>query len=186
MKWVGVILLSFSTLALADYSEIYLEKLSKTKALNIEEIALGLDLFDSYPENPKLQNPYTPSFKLSSEPGRARQDIITWYQSYSKNSAVCGVKFLNSKDYLLQTFEDMEKLKDSAHQLTHHKPCGACSTLQDLSVYLKYHDLTTPVRNCTKKIGITKINKCLTKIGFSKMCAQSWAYNGWHTKKYWG
>lgn len=77
--------------------------------------------------------------------------------------------------------------------MTHITPCGACSTLEDLSLYLYETDLTTPVRKCAmlnlltflapEKIKALVLN-CLEDVGFTQpACKYIWYYNTVSTSK---
>lgn len=79
---------------------------------------------------------------------------------------------------------------------------GLCSTLQDLSIYMKDHDLTKPVRECgmltvvdekvCRSLGwelllsraIQLAMDCLLKIGFTYPCAQIWMFDAINTRKH--
>ncbi len=99
---------------------------------------------------------------------------------------VCALKFTDSAktQYRLQTYSDASSARAGGAYVTHQGPCGTCSTLQDLAVYLRKPDLTTPVRRC----GILSAFKplamrCLQDIGFSEACAQTWYYNARNTAR---
>jgi hypothetical protein len=68
--------------------------------------------------------------------------------------------------------------------LSHEAPCGVCSNLVDLAVYLETPALTNPVRLCGFTGVISgEINKeCLSRIGFSEPCAAIWFHNTQHTR----
>lgn len=70
--------------------------------------------------------------------------------------------------------------------LTHANPCGACSSLDQLAVYLNETDLTAPVRRCGIESFVDKLKPgagtalnlaCLAKLGFSNACQYIWFYN---------
>ena len=70
--------------------------------------------------------------------------------------------------------------------ITHLGPCGACSSLRDLKVYLDNIDLTEPVRSCGLRglnSEISETVSCLQDIGFSDACAEIWAYNTKNTRE---
>jgi hypothetical protein len=70
--------------------------------------------------------------------------------------------------------------------ITHLGPCGACSSMRDLKVYLEHIDLTDPVRTCGLagiSSGIETTTQCLQELGFSSACAEIWAYNTQHTRE---
>ena len=69
--------------------------------------------------------------------------------------------------------------------LSHTTPCGVCSNLQDLAVYLETPDLTNPVRLCgfTSFVSDRITVDCLKDaIGFSDTCATIWFHNTQHTR----
>ena len=105
-----------------------------------------------------------------------------------KQESVCAVVIedRNSKTYHLETFPNKETAKNAGAILTHIDACGACSGLQDLSVYAENLDLGADVRNCaltnlTKPID--SVIACLQTLGFTKPCAQIWAYNTKNTQR---
>jgi len=69
--------------------------------------------------------------------------------------------------------------------VTHTGVCGACSTRQDLAVYMKYFDMTAPGKKCGIRglLGLNRSIKCFEGIGMSKSCANIWAYNARHDSK---
>jgi hypothetical protein len=67
--------------------------------------------------------------------------------------------------------------------LTHDGPCGVCSDLASLSVYIGTPDLTAPVKACGFKLIESNQVKCLEDIGFRGACTQIWLYNTKNTKK---
>ena len=99
----------------------------------------------------------------------------------------CGVLYNNSKRefYTLKNFSTVNELLKNNAFLTHKGSCGRCSTLQDLSVYMKFHNLTAPVRRCGVKGFINKKwnVKCLMNLGLTLPCAQIWYYNSRNTRK---
>ena len=96
---------------------------------------------------------------------------------------VCVVK---RDDQLRQYTVQSTNFKEAKpEQITHLGPCGACSSLQDLSVYMSRTDLTEPVRSCGLQ-GITQGMEanvdCLQALGFSESCAVIWYYNTLNTR----
>ena len=70
--------------------------------------------------------------------------------------------------------------------MTHTGACGACSSLQDLAVYIEETDLTKPVRLCgVRNIAgtVEDIADCIEAIGFTDACAEVWAYNTLNTRE---
>jgi len=85
-----------------------------------------------------------------------------------------------SRAYRLATFASEAMATQAGARVTHHDACGQCSSLADLAVYMRYPDLTAPVRQC----GTTHLNdppeatvQCLAALGFTAPCAQIWYFN---------
>jgi len=88
------------------------------------------------------------------------------------------------------TLEEIMNDKQTQHQhalITHRGPCGTCSSLQDLSVYMEQGaDLQTTATVCasvtavsSKEVGI----RCFESMGFTRACAATWYYNSRYTQK---
>jgi hypothetical protein len=84
----------------------------------------------------------------------------------------------------MENFFSKEEADANNFTVTHQGQCGACSTLQDLAIYLS-GDLTTPVRRCgiLGKISNYLVMKCLQWLGFTKQCSQIWKFNANNTSK---
>ena len=67
--------------------------------------------------------------------------------------------------------------------MTHDTPCGVCSDLASLSLYIGTTDLTGPVRACGMKATENGQVKCLENVGFQGACARIWMYNAANDKK---
>ena len=94
---------------------------------------------------------------------------------------VCTVRFEPDRShYRLATFGSTTEAGEAGYRVTHTGACGACSTLQDLAVYLERPDLTTPVRRCGMQ---TETLACLEALGFSRACAQIWDFNVQNTRR---
>ena len=71
--------------------------------------------------------------------------------------------------------------------VTHSNPCGVCSSLQDLSVYMEQGP---QLRKSASDCGIAGIlgeaagTKCFRNLGFTDSCATMWYYNTRHTRKH--
>ncbi len=87
--------------------------------------------------------------------------------------------------YRLQTFPDRAAAEAAGGVITHTGACGACSSLQDLAVYLAMPNLGGPVRQCAL-LSLTQGDQatldCIGGLGFSDACAQIWAFNSAHTR----
>jgi hypothetical protein len=101
--------------------------------------------------------------------------------------AVCAVVVtdLATRHYVLQDFASPAAARDAGAFLTHHGACGVCSTLADLRVYAADPDLGAAVRQCgidTFSQGWAADVTCLEGLGFTRPCAQIWAWNTQHTR----
>lgn len=101
--------------------------------------------------------------------------------------AVCAVVVTDAAAhrYVLRTFASRDAAEQAGALLTHDDACGVCSALDDLYVYAKDPDLGTPVRQCgldTFNQGFAANRACLEALGFTRPCAQVWAYNTQHTR----
>lgn len=89
-----------------------------------------------------------------------------------------------SKLYSLKTFASEGAAKEAGATPTHFGACGLCSSLANLAVYMRYPDLTTPVRACGLKYVAGPKDahiQCLRDLGFELPCAQIWYYNTLNT-----
>jgi hypothetical protein len=103
--------------------------------------------------------------------------------------SVCGVEAdpQTPGAYRTETFIGAEAAAAQGAVVTHTGPCGMCSSLQDLSVYLGHGDLTSPVRICAAKAlsgGKEVVLECLRELGFSEPCALIWYYNSGNTRAF--
>jgi hypothetical protein len=97
---------------------------------------------------------------------------------------VCGVRFEPDQvHYRLSTFADTAAAHAAGYAVTHFGPCGTCSTLRDLAVYLEKPDLTAPVRRCGIRWDASARLSCLEALGFSAPCAQTWLYDLQNTRR---
>jgi len=105
----------------------------------------------------------------------------------SDTSGVCAVLAEPSVagGYRLATFPDRASAEAAGGVMTHSGACGACSSLQDLVVYLSNPDLGEPVRQCAL-LALTQGDQaaldCIEGLGFTAACAQIWAFNSYHTR----
>ncbi len=100
-------------------------------------------------------------------------------------SGVCAVVG-GLHGYTLATFPDAGAAAGAGATVTHTGSCGACSTLQDLAVYLGRPDLGTPVRECALiELGQNPeaTRDCILALGFTEPCAQIWLANSLNTRE---
>lgn len=103
------------------------------------------------------------------------------------NSMVCAmiIEDMANKLYSLASFSSVAAAEASCAILTHYDACGLCSTLEDFVVYAKDRDIGDAVKNCGIQNIVQPIDSlvnCLQSLGFSKPCAQIWAYNTKNTQ----
>ncbi|MCD8528945.1 MAG: hypothetical protein LRY27_03030 [Chitinophagales bacterium] len=102
---------------------------------------------------------------------------------------VCAVVVddLNAKLYHVENFESPQAALEAGAYLTHYDGCGKCSTLQDFTVYAENIDIGFDVRNCAimhLNSPLDSLVLCIENLGFTKPCAQIWAYNTKNTQQH--
>jgi hypothetical protein len=122
-----------------------------------------------------------------------QKPVAAWYAQIRNGGAaaqeVCTVHFEDKlrQTYRLQTFANAGAAQAAGWTITHQYHCGACSSLQDLAVYIGLPDLTAPARLCAKRgygrnANLGKVKACIEQsMGLTPACAESWAYNAMHT-----
>ena len=99
----------------------------------------------------------------------------------------CGVVVQpDGSSYNLESYTSEEAAWSAGATITHKGNCGQCSSLKNLSVYIRNPDLTDPVRSCgvTGMLQGEEANiECLMEIGFEEACAQIWYFNTKHTRE---
>jgi hypothetical protein len=124
------------------------------------------------------------SWELLDPPEALLSDPYSEPTPSTDSSEVCGFVAENTTQYHLQIFKNSTEA-EAAH-ITHTGPCGLCSSLADLAVYMRFPDLTAPVQDC----GLQYFSgpeedhiACLQALGFTYPCAQIWYYNTVHTRE---
>lgn len=151
-----------------------IERLRGTRLLNGEEIYRGLGLGGRERESFLTRSPY------------GQGPVLRWYSSLPGNTEVCGVRFDDADrvDYRLRTFPDRERALEAGYLITHGGHCGTCSSLRDFATYLEKPDLTSPARNCARRLTRAGVKACfMEEVGLSERCAETWAYNALHTRR---
>jgi hypothetical protein len=97
---------------------------------------------------------------------------------------VCAARFVSERNYQMLTFASASEARAAGAVPSHGGSCGVCSSLVDLAVYAAMPDLTAPVRQCgVRHFGdFEGLVGCLAELGFTRPCAQVWAYNTEHTR----
>lgn len=88
--------------------------------------------------------------------------------------------------YDLVNYESQAEAEADGAMVTHAGRCGACSSLQNLAVYIAMPNLTEPIRKC----GFTGLVDrdlsrlaCIADLGFDLPCAQAWDFNTRNTQE---
>jgi hypothetical protein len=125
-------------------------------------------------------------YELAEPIAELASDPYAVAPSPAPEGSVCGVvvEDVSTKRYRLATYASESEAAMAGAITTHGGGCGVCSSLADLAVYASELDLTTPVRACgIQASGDFDANvTCLEELGFSRPCAQIWAYNTAHTR----
>ena len=143
----------------------------------------AIDLF----KNKLLLNPY-PSFKnINPYLNQTSKSLSQINATLSNHDIVCAIKYTDDKQnisYTIGNFASAEVALANGHIITHQGRCGACSNLNDLSVYLS-GDLTTPTRKCGMwgAFSTNKAKQCLIDLGFTPQCADIWFFNTVNTRQ---
>lgn len=94
----------------------------------------------------------------------------------------------NNWKYSLRTFAGtLEEAQSQDLYVTHAGACGACSSLQDLYVYLfKGEQVREGATLCgIRGFGSTEDGiQCFQELGFSRSCAAAWQYNTVTTREF--
>jgi hypothetical protein len=130
-------------------------------------------------------NPY-PLFENDPYLNETQDSMKIINQTLNDRNLVCAIQYQDEfkVKYILKNFIDNQTAIDNGFIVTHQGRCGACSSLNDLAIYLS-KNLTNPTRRCGM-IGTfseSKAKQCLLDIGFSEQCAQIWLFNTVNTRK---
>ncbi|MEZ4978045.1 MAG: hypothetical protein R2772_01990 [Chitinophagales bacterium] len=103
-------------------------------------------------------------------------------------ACLCAVVVDNeqTKEYHLENFSSEEEAKAVGAIPTHFDACGTCSSLADFTVYAENIDIGADVRACAilnLSQPFENLVACIEDLGFSKPCAQIWAYNARNTQQ---
>jgi len=115
-------------------------------------------------------------------------DIVNFNSTLNQES-VCGVLYPDANDrssYYLVNYTSAQEAESAGAFITHLHDCGYCSTTKDLASYMKFMDLTNPIRDCaivsfiSKEISLDCMQK---QAEFSYECAVIWLYDALNTRK---
>jgi len=124
---------------------------------------------------------------LADPPGLLVDDPYARPAPPIADGAYCGVvrDDPGARRYHLATFASRAEAEAAGAVPTHAGPCGLCSSLADLAVYVERPDLTEPVRACGLMYPSGPADdhqRCLRDLGFTAPCAQIWYFNTVHTR----
>ena len=161
----------------ADTFASLLERLQQTRALNIDAVI----------ETQFSDADFVDGFSVADPYGRGAAETVSHWQADSGHETeVCAIRFNSEEqlEYELRGFESPAMAATHGYIVTHQGRCGSCSTLEDLAIYLATPDLTTPARQCARRLGMSGKKQCFEEvIGFTPYCAESWAYNARRTRQ---
>ena len=109
--------------------------------------------------------------------------LIPNFNNTVSQDAVCAVLYPdtnNRSTYRLQTFRDAADAAQVGAFVTHRLPCGYCSNLFDLSVYMKTPDIVSPMKTCglLSMVNESWALECVANsIGFSPDCGKLWLFD---------
>lgn len=153
------------------------ERLTNTRAVNIETIV------DEQFERAEAARGFRVADPYGAE---AAKTVLSWDLGKNQDEEVCALRFVDDgrTAYELKGFDTAAAAEKAGFTITHQGRCGSCSTLHDLSIYLAHTDLTSPARQCARRSGLKRKRQCFEEnIGFTRYCAESWAYNALHTRQ---
>lgn len=171
---------------------------TKNTGLTDEQCQPIIDLPDLHWEEPIYTNDYVEQlenavlltdmrekfYNITEDPYPNQDEYLGKHTEHT----VCGI-LIQTDGYELETYDSKEEAENAGAEITHYGPCGLCSTMQDLAVYIREPDLTAPVRACGVA-GLTKpaaeaeaiARECLQDIGFSDPCIDIWYWDIENTK----
>lgn len=136
----------------ATYDEYDIHALRSWRLLNPPAVLPG----DPY-SDPSLVGPLTPAYCAAIPVDPSPQE----------------------RTYRLETFPSERDALAAGGQITHRGRCGACSSFQDLAVYIEQRNLQLEGRECglLGTFGDGAQMTCLRALGFTDACAQIWSFN---------
>lgn len=128
-------------------------------------------------------NPW-PSFKNDPYKSQTKKSMKVIQDYLKDETIVCALRYVTpAKDlYDLRDFPTIQSAVEAGYIVTHQGRCGACSDLQDLTVYLE-KNLTKPVRACGARMVGFLIRRCLYGLGFTSSCVDIWEANIQNTRR---
>lgn len=121
------------------------------------------------------------SWVLENPPDVPAEDpFVTTPNMRPDEDSVCAVIVTGAQQYRIESFDSVGAADRAGGVVTHGMGCGACSSLEDLAVFVQTPDQTEPVRRCAlDNLGepVEQIDECIRNaVGFTRACARIWAY----------
>jgi len=164
-----------------EYSLHHLEWMrEQTECTNLEEVLASVDFED--PE----QTPYPSTFGYDTVIDRISSCYVVFESEESRLPGATGKARYRLENGMTEEMQrkNITTLGIGTVFKTHARACGACSTLEALSVYLGTPDLTNPVRNCAMRMMRSRAVSCLQdNVGLKGACGMIWYWNTKNTKK---
>lgn len=88
--------------------------------------------------------------------------------------------------YRLESYASRAEAEQNGAHMTHAGVCGACSSTQDLAVYLRHEDMERLGSWCTAQAIVSEElgMECYRNVGMTNECAKIWVYNGLDTRNH--
>lgn len=141
------------------------------------------DFEDVYWKQQTVVNPYSLTCDPFTESGCTTQPEQDQTLLDLGNTAACAIHIVEQNtdcqdaSYTLKTYASREEAEAAGGFVTHMGHCGACSSLQDLAVYMNFPALTTEGKFCSSKntISVEGSAACYSNLGMTDGCAKIWA-----------
>jgi len=87
-------------------------------------------------------------------------------------------------EYTMQTYDSKDDMIAAGAEMTHWGAYGACSTTQDLAVYIEFPDLAAKGQECGIRglVNNTDGIECFEVVGYTRPCAEAWMFNVFNTR----
>lgn len=154
------------------YSSAWNCSIGINKAVHLFKTKTLINQYPNFPNDPYL-----------NQTEKSYEEIN---RTLSNQEIVCAIKYIDDQriNYEIKNFETASAAIKNGFIVTHQGRCGACSSLNDLAIYLSVN-LTSPARKCGMLAAFCESAglKCIRDIGFSDQCAEIWLFNTKNTRK---
>ncbi|RNA13468.1 hypothetical protein BpHYR1_012004 [Brachionus plicatilis] len=156
----------------SQYSTAWNCSIGKNEAVELFKSKILTNQYPNFPNDPYLN--------------QTEHSIQQINQTLSNKEIVCAIKYQDNDriKYDIRNFQSASLAINNGYIVTHQGRCGACSSLNDLAIYLSVN-LTAPARKCGMVATLSESNglNCLKEIGFTDQCAQIWLFNTKNTRR---